>query len=455
MTFETVNPYTLKTIKSYQYISLQQAQAQIDKLVENQKKWSALTLHQRIDYLNKVSTNFEIHQNRLATQMSLEMGKPIRQSKLEVAKCAQALKDIAEVAVAAISPQAFSGHYKNITLLPTAYGVVLSVQPWNFPYWQAVRMTASAVVSGNVVALKHSDIVAGCAELIEEMFTCDGFTVLKNLVLTHEDTAKVISWPQIQMVTFTGSTNGGAQVAAIAAQHLKKSVLELGGSDAYIVMPDADFKLAVSEILKSRMINTGQSCICAKRVYVHQSLSVEFKEAFIAGMSQMKAGDPIDKDTEVGPLAHSRFVQQIKQQIENSKKLGGVFTEVPNLSENHKGFSKMGLIDFGQNLRAHQDVEVFGPVINFFSFENVDDVIEVLNEGPFALGAGVFTADLNLARKLAESVQVGSFVINDYLKTGVKVPFGGRKNSGYGFEMGQKGIEEFISWKVVASSNPL
>lgn len=455
MTFETTNPYTFEKIKTYQYLSIQQAKAKIDKLVENQKKWSEWPLQQRLQFLKKVAENFEMNQKRLATQMSLEMGKPIRQSLIEVAKCAQALKDIGDVALSAITSQTFSAHYKNITLLPTAYGVVLSVQPWNFPYWQVVRMSSSAAVSGNVVALKHSDITAGCAELLEEMFTCDGFSILQNLPITHEDTAKVIAWPQVQMVTFTGSTQGGSVVASIAAKNLKKSVLELGGSDAYIVLPDADLKLAVSEVLKSRMVNTGQSCICAKRVYVHKNLSEKFKELFILSMSEMRSGDPLADDTQVGPLAHAKFVQQMAAQLEDSKKIGGTFIEVANHSEKHKGFSKMGLIDFGANLRAHQDVEIFGPVINFYSFDNLSEVIEVLNEGPFALGAGVFTADMSQARQLAEKIQVGTFVINDYLKTGVKMPFGGRKNSGYGFESGQKGIEEFISWKVVASSEPL
>lgn len=455
MTFETANPYTLKKIKSYQYLTLAEARTKIDKLVQNQKKWSAKTLSQRLDFLKKVAVKFETNQKKLATQMSLEMGKPIRQSTIEVAKCIQALKEIEEVATLVVAPQRFSAHYKNVTLLPQAYGVVLSVQPWNFPYWQVVRMSVSAMVSGNVVALKHSDIVAGCAELLEEMFTFEDISVLQNLTLSHEDTAEVISWPQVQMVTFTGSTKGGAAVASVAAKNLKKSVLELGGSDAYLVLADADLKLAVSEILKSRMVNTGQSCICAKRVYVHKSLCEKFKEMFLAAMSEMKSGDPLANDTEVGPLAHIKFVEQLHQQIENAKQLGGAFVEVVNQSTQHKGFAKMGLIDFAENLRAHQDIEIFGPVINFFSFEKVQDVVDVLNEGPFALGAGVFTADVSLARQLAESVQVGNFVINDYLKTGTKVPFGGRKSSGYGFEMGQKGVEEFICWKVVASSDPL
>lgn len=455
MTFETVNPYTLEKIKTHQYLSLAQAKVKIDKLVENQKKWSELSLQQRLQFLKKVAENFENNQKKLATQMSLEMGKPIRQSLIEVGKCAQALKDIGEVAIPAITSHGLSAHYKNITLLPTAYGVVLSIQPWNFPYWQVVRMTSSAVVSGNVVALKHSDITAGCAELLEEMFTCDGFSILQNLPITHEDTEKVISWPHVQMVTFTGSTKGGSAVASIAGKNLKKSVLELGGSDAYIVLADADLKLAVSEILKSRMVNTGQSCICAKRAFVHKDVSEKFKELFILGMSEMQSGDPMSNDTQVGPLAQIKFVEQIATQVENSKKIGGVFTEVPHQSKKHKGFSKMGLIDFGTNLRSHQDVEVFGPVLNFYTFTELADVVEVLNEGPFALGAGVFTADMSLARQLAERIQVGTFVINDYLKTGVKMPFGGRKNSGYGFELGQKGIEEFISWKVVASSDPL
>jgi succinate-semialdehyde dehydrogenase/glutarate-semialdehyde dehydrogenase len=455
MTFETTNPFTFEKIKTYQYHSLQQAKTKINKLVENQKIWAEFSLQQRLNFLTKVSENFEMNQKRLATQMSLEMGKPLRQSLLEVAKCAQTLKDIGQVAIPAITSQVLSAHYKNITLLPTAYGVVLSIQPWNFPYWQVVRMSCSAVVSGNVVALKHSDLTAGCAELLEEMFTCDGFSILQNLAMTHEDTEQIIAWPQVQMVTFTGSTKGGAAVASIAGKNLKKSVLELGGSDAYIVLPDADLKLAVSEILKSRMLNTGQSCICAKRAYVHKNLSEKFKELFIAEMSEMQSGDPMAIDTQVGPLAHTKFVQQIAAQVEDAKKFGGNFIEVPSLSEKHKGFSKMGLIDFGKNLRAHQEVEVFGPVLNFYSFAELADVVEVLNEGPFALGAGVFTGDMAQAGQLAEKIQVGTFVINDYLKTGLKMPFGGRKKSGYGFELGQKGIEEFISWKVVASSHPL
>lgn len=450
MTFNTTNPYTNQIIKSYQYDSFETAMVKVDLARQQQKIWSYLSLAERIQILKKISEKFVTHADVLAAQMCLEMGKPIRQAQDEIRKCVDTLSGIQEVAERVMVSSTTHAHYNQVVLSPEPYGLVLSVQPWNFPFWQVVRMAVGALVAGNLVLLKHSDLVAGCAEILESLFSVDDFKLVVNLVLTHEDTLRVLADPKINMLTFTGSVDGGSIVAAQAARHLKKSVLELGGSDAYLVLQDADIDLAVSLIIKSRFLNSGQSCICAKRVFVHESISVRFKNELLEKIKKLNVGDPSKIETDIGPLAHLKFVEQIRHHIAAAEKIGGVFHGVEFAEKYASHFSPIGLIDFNSKISAFQDIEIFGPVLAFYTFLDVEPVLEVINSGPFGLGGGVFSADPDCAHKLAKKINVGTVVINNFVQTGVKVPFGGRRKSGYGYELGEQGLNEFINWKVIA-----
>ncbi len=449
MNFFTLNPYTQKNIQEYQYDSLSTAIERVAQLSELQKKWKSETVQSRSQYLKKISHRIQQEKNKLAEQASLEMGKPISESLLEVEKCANALVLIADLAEKELKINTLAAHYGETLLQPEAFGLVFSIQPWNFPYWQVLRMAACALIAGNLVVLKHSDSVAGCAVLIEKLCTFEDYQLLLNLRLTHEDAAEMIKAPFIKLITFTGSTRGGKQVGAVAGAYLKKQILELGGSDAYIVMPDCNLEEAVKTCVRSRLINSGQSCIAAKRFYIHQDIYENFKIKFIELFKNYRVGDPLKKETQVGPLAHPKFVKGLDQQILQAVKAGGSFTEVTApLSDS---FAKMGIIEFGDKLNAFDTEEIFGPVASFYKFKDLGQVVKAINAGSYALGGAIFTQNLDLAKTTARLIEVGTFVINTYVQSDARVPFGGVKESGIGREMGAIGLNDFVSWKVIGS----
>lgn len=452
MSIKLVNPANNSLISEYQHIHLNDAFEKIQKFSQIQSQWKTLSVQNRAQAIKQLAARLRSKKEILAKQATLEMGKPITQGLLEVEKCAIALETLADLAVENLKPREVAAHYKKTTVVPEAFGLVFSIQPWNFPYWQVFRMAACAWMAGNLVVLKHSDEVAGCAELIEQVCNEGEQPLILNLRLTHKDAAEVIKSPLIQAVTFTGSTSGGKTVAQVAGSALKKCVLELGGSDAYIVMPDCDLDLAVKTCVQARLINSGQSCIAGKRFFIHDNIFIEFKKKFKEVMDSYKVGDPQNPETQVGPLAASRFVQALQEQVKRAN-FGGAKLEWTKHDLPKGGcYTQFGILDFGSNLKVFENEEIFGPVASLYRFSDLEEVIQVINQGPYGLGSGIFTKDLSLANSVALKVMVGTFTINSFVQSDARVPFGGVKESGLGREMGLEGLHDFVTWKVVGQA---
>lgn len=450
--FQTVNPYTGAQLAVYERETISEALQKIESFSEMQTRWSELSAEERGERLLHVSERLRQQKNNLALQMCLEMGKPITQATLEIEKCAKSLELFIPLAIPQLAEKKIEAHYKHTIVRPEPYGLVLSIQPWNFPYWQLFRMAAAAWMAGNLVVLKHSDVTAGCAELIEKICQFDDLKLILNLKLSHEDTAEIIKSDAIHMVTLTGSTRAGQEVGAVAGAALKKQIFELGGSDAYIVLPDCDLPNAVQSCVKSRLTNSGQSCIAAKRFYIHESIFENFKGLFLKELSQYKMGNPELPETQIGPLATSKFADDLKRQIQKAISKGAKFTSAGIQVEPKPGFADVGVLDFGQELSAFETEEIFGPVASLYKFQDVQQVIKVINRGPYGLGGAVFTRNLPLAKTVSEQMKVGLFAINTTVQSDARAPFGGMKQSGVGRESSAIGLQEFISWKMIGQN---
>ncbi len=451
--FQTTNPFTQKNIQTYEYEKLPDVLIRITEFSIQQKKWSALTLQQRGAHLKKVAERLRENKMRLAHQMTVEMGKPITQSIAEIEKCATGLDNYVELTSSLQLETTLAAHYKKTLLRAEPFGLIFSIQPWNFPFWQVFRMASAAWMAGNLVVLKHSNITAGCAALIEEICDIENLPLVLNVRVNHADAAEIVRAPEIHMVTLTGSTRAGKQIGAVAGEALKKQLFELGGSDAYIVLADCKLDEAVKNCVKSRMTNSGQSCIAAKRFFIQESIFTEFKEKFLVELADYKMGDPNEEMTRVGPLAANSFVKGLQEQLQKATAQGGVFASVKTAVPNEAVFSPMGVLDFGTDLKAFETEELFGPVAQLYKFSNVNDVISSINAGIYGLGGAVFTEDLAEARRLAEAMQVGMVAINSAVQSDARAPFGGAKSSGVGRESGFVGFNEFICWKVIGEGN--
>lgn len=449
MKFTTINPHDQSVLQTFEHHDLKTALHEITKLAELQVKWRLKTVSERAAVLNRMAEVLRSKKDKLAMQATLEMGKPLSQGKTEVEKCAKTLEMIAQMAVEQLKPQKLQAHYSETTLVPEPYGLVFSVQPWNFPYWQLFRMAACAWMAGNLVVLKHADAVSGCAELIEEVSNGAGEVMLLNLRLSHEDAAEVIRSRWVRLVTLTGSTRAGKEIGKVAGAALKKQVLELGGSDAYIVMPDCDLELSAEACVKARLTNSGQSCIAAKRFFVHEDIYEKFRASFLDKLKNTKAGNPLEDSTQVGPMASKKFADEIRRQISLALDTGARFLEAQEAFENRPGYSPLGILDFGERLNAFENEEVFGPVASFYKFKNSNDVIKAINEGPYGLGGGIFSSNEDESLRIASLIEVGTFTVNTWVQSDARVPFGGRKESGLSYELGSVGLNEFVHWKVI------
>jgi succinate-semialdehyde dehydrogenase/glutarate-semialdehyde dehydrogenase len=449
MAFQTTNPTTGKTLQDYGYLSLDEAFRRVQILSVHQRNWESLSLEERRQYLLEIASRLRAQKQKLATQATLEMGKPLAAALTEIEKSASALEELSELALRTLEKRDVSSHYERAWVQPEPFGIIFSIQPWNFPYWQVFRLASSAWMSGNVIALKHSDEVAGCAELIEEICQVGQIQILKNFRLRDEDSAEIMRSRWIQAITVTGSNRTGKKVAALAGASLKKCVLELGGSDAYIILADADLDLAVKTLAQARVANSGQSCIAAKRFFVHESIFTDFKTRLKREMGKYTLGNPLDPLTQLGPLAGKRHLDHLFDQLKRAQAFGAKLDWSDLDLPSHGYFARPGILDFGLALSAFSDEEIFGPVASVYRFDLLSEVLETLNNGCYGLGGGIFTRDLALAEEVAKRVQVGNFVINSFVQSDPRLPFGGVKESGLGRELGVAGLLEFVNWKVV------
>jgi succinate-semialdehyde dehydrogenase/glutarate-semialdehyde dehydrogenase len=452
MAIETVNPANGELVKRYDEMSASEAAKIIAEANEVFHQWRRRPFDHRAGLMRKAAEILRRDAEKYARLMAVEMGKPIREGRAEVEKCAWVCDYYAENAESFLAdeeaPTDASKSY--VTFRPI--GVVLAVMPWNFPFWQVFRFAAPALMAGNVGVLKHASNVPGCALAIEDVFGKAGFPegIFRALLIGSEQVGEVISNPLVKAVTLTGSTLAGKAVAARSGEMLKKTVLELGGSDPYLILEDADIDETVSTCVASRLINSGQSCIAAKRFIVVEEVREEFESRFVEEMKRRRMGDPLSEETEVGPQARRDLRDDLHRQVEKSIASGAKLLlggEVPD----GKGayYPPTVLSNVRPGMPAF-DEELFGPVAAIIPVEGEKEAVEAANATVFGLGAAVFTRDKRRGEKIAaEELEAGCCFVNSLVRSDPRLPFGGVKESGYGRELSHYGIKEFVNIKTV------
>src|SRR5947207_5537660 len=383
--------------------------------------------------------------------MTLEMGKLFRAALDEIAKCVRACRFYAENGERFLEDEAAQTDAARSYVRYEALGPLLAIMPWNFPFWQVFRFAAPALMAGNVGLLKHAGNVPQCALAIEEIFCRAGFDegIFQTLLIEPDQVEKVIVDPRVTAVTLTGSEKAGSAVASLAARHIKKSVLELGGSDPFIVMPSADFESALSTAIKARTINSGQSCIAAKRFLVADQIYDEFVRQFVERMRALKVGDPLDEVTEIGPLATEQILQGVHQQVQKSIAAGAKLLTGGNRIHGPGFFYEPTvLVNVPRESPAYRE-EVFGPVASIFRVSDANQAIEMANDSSFGLGASAWTNNPEEQELFTSDLEAGMVFINAMVASDPRLPFGGVKRSGYGRELGAAGIREFTNTKTI------
>ncbi|GAA4749735.1 NAD-dependent succinate-semialdehyde dehydrogenase [Flavisolibacter ginsenosidimutans] len=454
MSIQSINPINGETVKTYKEDSTEQIRQKIEAAQVAWQDWRRTSFEERRTLLAKAGTVLRERKNELAELMAIEMGKPLKDGVSEIDKCASVCDYYAANGEGFLKDEEIKTEASNSFVSFQPLGVVLAIMPWNFPFWQTFRFLAPGLTAGNCGLLKHASNVPGCALVIEEILLQAGFPkgVFQTLMIGSKAVKEVIAHPHIKAVTLTGSTNAGIQVAQQAASLLKKTVLELGGSDPYIILEDADLEAAAETCALSRLINNGQSCIAAKRFIVVKSVEEKFTALFKERMAARITGDPFDAKTDLGPMARIDLRDELhKQVLENVKAgakliLGGT---LPADSENDAFYTPTILTGMKKGMPAYTE-EIFGPVASIISANDVAEAVQIANDTPFGLGAAVFTADISLGEKIArEELQAGSCFVNTNVRSDPRLPFGGINQSGYGRELGLFGIHEFVNVKTV------
>ena len=451
MAIASVNPATGETLRRFESLDASALEQKLAAATSAFARHRRTTIPERAACLNTAASLFEKEEETLARIMTLEMGKPIRQARAEVAKCAAGCRFYASRAEEFLAPQEhFSAQGRKYVRFDPI-GPVLAIMPWNFPFWQVVRFAAPALMAGNVGLLKHAGNVPQCALALEDIFARAGFTegAFQTLLIEAEATAAVIDDPRIKAVTLTGSERAGAEVASRAARQIKKSVLELGGSDPFIVMPSANLEEAAAIGVKSRTMNSGQSCIAAKRFIIAEEIYGRYVEQFIEQLHALTTGDPLAETTDLGPLATEKIRDEVHAQVEQTIEagakllLGGRKLEGPGFF-----YAPTVLVDVPWDSPAARE-EIFGPVAAFFRVRDLDEAIARANDTAFGLGANAWTTDAQEQERFAAELEAGLVFINGMVASEPALPFGGVKRSGFGRELGAEGLREFVNVKTV------
>ena len=450
--FESINPATGTAIATYPELTAEQLDVRLDKAAAAFRAWRTTSVEERSALLMRIADQYDANRDRLARMATNEMGKTFASARAEVEKCATAFRYYAEHGPAMLRPQrkAFAdGRTTELHWLPL--GPVLAVMPWNFPFWQAVRFLAPTILAGNVGLLKHASIVQGVAGLMEEMMEAAGAPegLFQNLAIKSGSVAGVIADDRIVAVTLTGSEGAGVAVAEQAGRHLKKVVLELGGSDPFIVMPSANLDSAVRHAVTARIQNSGQSCVCGKRMIVHAAIYDAFVEKFSAAMQAVKAGDPMDPATDMGPLSSTGQRDTVIEQIAEARRLGATLLFGGEPLDGPGAYLSAGVLSDIPAGSALMHEEIFGPIAMLFRAADVDEAIRIANDIPFGLGSSVWTNDPAEQDRFVQEIEAGMTAINQVLSSVPEAPFGGIKRSGHGRELGPFGLREFMNLKTV------
>lgn len=452
MTLKSTNPFDGSTIASYDQVSEAQLENLLNQSATQWTEWRATPFNKRKALLEEVARLLTERKEQYAELITREMGKIIKESRAEIEKCVWVCEYYAENAQRFLISEEITTEYHKAQINYQPLGPILAVMPWNFPFWQVFRFAAPNLMAGNVAILKHASNVSGCSLAIQQLFIDAGFPQgsFISLLLRGSETTKLIADPRVAGVTLTGSTQAGKAVAEASGKHIKKSVLELGGSDPYLVLEDADMELAIEKSVAGRMLNAGQSCISAKRFIVVATVYDEFVEKFTEKMKQIKTGDPANENTDMGPLASKQFREELQFQVEQSIEKGANCTLGGKIPEGKGAFYPPTiLINVQPGMPAYDD-ELFGPVASVILAKDEEEAIEIANDTPFGLGAAVFTTDLKRGERIAsDALRAGTVFVNDHVKSDPRLPFGGIKESGYGRELSLYGIREFMNIKTV------
>jgi succinate-semialdehyde dehydrogenase/glutarate-semialdehyde dehydrogenase len=452
MALETVNPATGEKVKTYPEMTHGEVESRIHRAGKAFADWKTRAFSERAELMKKAAGVLRDKAVEFARLMALEMGKPVRDGRSEIEKCAWVCDHYTKEAESILSPEiiATDAGKSYVTFQPL--GVVLAVMPWNYPFWQVFRFAAPALMAGNAGILKHSANVPGCALAIEDVFRQAGFpeSIFQTLMIGGDRVEKIIENPLVKAVTLTGSKPAGQAVAATAGRMLKKSVLELGGSDPYIILEDADLEAAAAACAASRLLNSGQSCIAAKRFVVVEAVRHSFEALLVDQMRAKKMGDPMMESVEIGPQARfdlrDDLHRQVRQSVEKGARclLGGKLPDGPGAF-----YPPTVLTDVHKGMPAY-DEETFGPVAAVIGVKDEKEAIQVANDTVFGLGAAVFTRDIARGEAIAATaLDAGNCFVNAFVKSDPRLPFGGIKESGYGRELSHYGIKEFVNIKTV------
>ena len=452
MTIDVLNPTTGEVVDRYDAMDAQKIEEIIDAAGSAYAAWRQTKMDEREAYLCNAAAILEKNKERYTGLMALEMGKPIRDGRAEIEKCAWLCRHVAESAAQMLAPEIVRTDAQKSFVTFPPLGVVMGVMPWNYPFWQVFRFAAPSLMAGNAVLLKHASNVPGCSLAIQALMHEAGFPpmLFQVLLISSEQVQPVIDHPTVKAVALTGSTAAGQAVASRAGERIKKSVLELGGSDPYLILADANLDLAVDACAAGRLLNSGQSCIAAKRFIVVETVKESFEKGLVEKMKSMRTGDPMDEETEIGPLARSDLRDTLHRQVQESLESGARLLlggEIPG----GRGFfyPPTILTDVRPGMPVF-DEETFGPVAAVVAAADEQEAILLANQTRFGLGAAVFTRDVKRGEQIAaERLEAGNCFVNAYVKSDPRLPFGGIKQSGYGRELSHYGIKEFVNIKTV------
>jgi succinate-semialdehyde dehydrogenase / glutarate-semialdehyde dehydrogenase len=451
MAIVTINPTTGELLRSFEALSQAQINEKLTLAADASRLYRHTAFAERAKLMIRAAEILETENESFGRLMTTEMGKPLRAAIEEATKCAWACRFYAENAAAFLADEVVPTNATRSFIRYQPLGPVLAIMPWNFPFWQVFRFAAPALMAGNVVLLKHASNVPQCALAIEDIFRRAGFPqgVFQTLLIGSDQVQSVLDDPRVVAATLTGSETAGIKVASAAGKLIKKTVLELGGSDPFIVMPSADLDETVTTAVKARTINNGQSCIAAKRFIIAAEIADEFERRFVKEMESLKVGDPMEETTDIGPLATSDILATLDHQVNQTVARGArLLTGGKRLERPGYYYTPTVLADIAQDSPAYRE-EIFGPVASLFRVRDLDEAIRLANDTTFGLGASAWTNDEKEQSRLIEEIEAGLVFINGMVASDPRLPFGGVKHSGYGRELGIHGIREFVNIKTV------
>lgn len=451
MSFEVINPATGEKVANIPSWDSQQLEAGLAAVAAASPAWRNMPMADRCALMRKAAEVLRANKDKYALIITQEMGKLINDARAEVEKCALVCDFYADNGPKFLADEVIESDAGKSYVAYFPLGTVLAVMPWNFPLWQVFRFAAPALVAGNTGVLKHASNVPQCALLIEDVFKQAGFpeNIFRALMIRASQVKSVIEDSRVHAVTLTGSEPAGRQVAAIAGNSLKKSVMELGGSDAFIVLEDADLDLTVQGAVMSRFLNAGQSCIAAKRFIVVDAIAEDFVTRFKAAVEALKIGDPMDESTTLAPMAREDLRDELHVQVSDTLAAGAVAVTGCEPVDGPGAFYKASILDRVEpDMRAYHE-ELFGPVAIVIHARDEEDALRIANDSPYGLGGSVWTQDSSRGERVARQVESGCTFVNGMVKSDARLPFGGIKNSGYGRELSQHGIREFTNAKTI------